>query len=76
MLLSINFKINELDKSVNVFYRLYKHILSANYKNSECYNYPLYRSFRKYGLNNFEFDVLELCKKAELNKKELDYIKL
>ena len=39
------------------------------------YNYPLYRAIRKYGLNNFTFEILEECKVSELNEKEIFYIK-
>lgn len=41
---------------------------------SHCYDYPLYRAFRKYGLENFSFEVLEECSENELNNKEKDYI--
>lgn len=34
------------------------------------YNYPLSCAFRKYGLENFEFEVLEECVQDELNQKE------
>ena len=39
-----------------------------------CYEYPLYRAFRKYGIENFEFSVLEECSSLELNEKEKYYI--
>ena len=42
---------------------------------SHSYDNPLYRSIRKYGLNNFSFEVLEECLIEELNQKERDYIK-
>lgn len=41
---------------------------------SASYNYPLYRAFRKYGLENFSFEVLEECPLEELNEKEIKYI--
>lgn len=37
-------------------------------------DYPLYRAFRKYGIENFSFEVLEECNRSELNKKEQEYI--
>ena len=40
------------------------------------YNYPLYRSFRKYGLDNFIFEILELCSFEDLNVKEQYYASL
>ena len=33
-----------------------------------------YRSIRKYGLENFSFEILEECLREELNKKEQFYI--
>jgi hypothetical protein len=38
------------------------------------YNYPLYRAMRKYGIENFTFEVLCECSATELNKKETYYI--
>ena len=35
---------------------------------------PLYRAFKKYGLKNFKFEILEECSKEELNEKEIYYI--
>lgn len=39
-------------------------------------DYPLYRAFRKYGVNNFKFEVLEECNKEELEHMEYFYILL
>lgn len=39
-------------------------------------NAPLYNAFRKYGLDNFTFEVIEECLKEELDKKEIYYIDL
>jgi group I intron endonuclease len=38
------------------------------------YNTHLYRSFRKYGLEKFSFEVLEECTVEELNQKEIYWI--
>ena len=38
------------------------------------YDYPLYRAFRKYGIENFSFEVIEKCFLEELNSKEKKYI--
>ena len=40
------------------------------------YESPLYRAIRKYGLENFTFDVLEECQICELSEKEIYYISL
>lgn len=42
---------------------------------SECYERPLYRAFRKYGLKNFSFEIIELCNSEELNEREIYWIK-
>lgn len=39
-------------------------------------NIHLQRAIQKYGLENFEFIVLEECKREELNEKEMYYIEL
>lgn len=44
-------------------------------KNSDCYNRPLYRAIRKYGIENFDFVIIELCKPEDLNDKEIYWIK-
>ncbi len=36
--------------------------------------YPLYRDMRAIGMSNFEFSVLELCEKADLDKREKYWI--
>lgn len=44
-------------------------------KNDKSYNYPLSRAIRKYGLENFSFEVIEECSEEELNVKENYWIK-
>lgn len=39
-----------------------------------CEHYPLYCAFRKYGLENFDFSVIEECDEKELNEKEIYWI--
>ena len=39
------------------------------------YNKYLQRSFNKYGIENFVFEVLEYCPKERLNEKEREWIK-
>lgn len=38
-------------------------------------NYPLYRAFRKYGVDNFTFEVLEECSLEVLDEREIFYIR-
>lgn len=43
-------------------------------ENKESYNYPLYKAFRKYGIENFKFEVVEECEIKDLDDKEIFYI--
>lgn len=36
--------------------------------------YPLYQAFIKYGVENFSFEIIDLCSEDKLNKKEEYYI--
>lgn len=45
-----------------------------NSAQKDRYEYPLYRAIRKYGLENFSFEVIEECKIEELNEREIYWI--
>lgn len=60
---SVNIKSRWADHKKNAF--------NANYKE---YNKYLYRAFRKYGLENFTFEIIEECSREELNDRENYYI--
>ncbi len=45
--------------SIRVEKRWREHCNTAFNKNSPRYNYPLYKAFRKYGLENFKFEILK-----------------
>lgn len=71
-------KINQnsyIGQSSNINKRWKNHIIASNNPNDKCYNYPLYRAFRKYGIENFSFEILEECSQNELNYKEIYWIK-
>lgn len=65
-----------IGQSKNIKYRWKNEKNDAYNSNSESYNYPLSRAFRKYGLNNFTFEVLEECNIEDLDKREQYYIDL
>ena len=65
-----------IGQSINIKRRWRNHKKDAFWKNGPDYEYPLYRAFRKYGVDNFSFEVLELCTQDELNQKEIEYILL
>lgn len=63
-----------IGQSVDILRRWRNHKETSKNPSKEAYEYPLYRAFRKYGLENFSFEILEECKKEELDIKETFYI--
>jgi len=60
-----------IGQTIDVTNRFKVHRFDGTNQNKETYNYPLYRAMRKYGLNNFEFAVLEVVKdKEQLTERE------
>ena len=62
-----------IGQSSDIKKRWKKHIEDLNNKNH--HNYHLQGAWDKYGSSNFEFVILEICDKSELDKKEEFYIK-
>ncbi len=56
-----------IGQSVDIERRLNEH------KNCKV-DKPIYRAFKKYGIDNFTFEILEECSQEELNEKEIYYI--
>lgn len=55
--------------------RKYEHIIGSTSENYPNYNYPLQCAFRKYGVDNFSFEIIEDNIPIEdIAKKEHDYI--
>lgn len=55
--------------------RFYQHKRNSIDDSSKEYNYPLYRAFRKYGVDNFSFEIIEEnIEQSELCNKEKNYI--
>lgn len=69
----INHKVY-IGQSKNLTQRLSRHKVEPFNTKSHAYEYPLYRAIRKYGIENFSFDILEECELSELNALERKYI--
>lgn len=63
-----------IGQSVNIYKRWTNHRASAFNANSKDYNIPLYQDMRKYGLQNFIFEIIEECDSKELNDREQYWI--
>ena len=55
--------------------RYKQHLYNVNHK-TDKYDYPLYAAIRKYGIENFNFEIIEnrLCIEEEIRKIQHDYI--
>lgn len=70
-----------IGKSKNIKERWAEHIRESlleqqlwdsNYRNVQT---PIHKAIRKYGKDNFKYDILEECSEEELNEKEIYWIK-
>lgn len=61
-------------KEPNIRYN--QHIYDSKHQNSHKYNYPLYQAFRKYGIENFRYDILVAkdCSEQEIREIEQKFI--
>lgn len=57
-------------------HRLSQHLYHVTHPNSSKYNYPLYCAIRKYGIDNFDYEVLDSieCDEIQLRKIEKEYM--
>lgn len=60
-----------IGQSVDVYRRLKKHIWEIKNNN----NNVLYKAFKKYGIENFTYELIEECDVEELDEKEIFYIR-
>ena len=51
--------------SKNIEERWKQHLHKYDKENRREYNYHIYRAFRKYGISNFKFEILEVCSEEE-----------
>ena len=63
-----------IGQSVNIERRWKDHRSSYKDENDHSYNTHLYRSMRKYGIENFDFSIIEICEPNQLNEKERYWI--
>lgn len=63
-----------IGQSKNIHKRWNNHKSVYNNENAHEYDYYLYRAMRKYGIENFTFDVIEECDINSLNDREIYWI--
>ena len=64
-----------IGQSVDIHERWLEHKRINNRENEKvAQSYPLYQAFKKYGLENFSFEVIEECKREQLDEKEQYWI--
>ena len=61
-------------QSIDIEERWKQHEYKAFNINSNAYNSAIHQAFRKYGVENFEYQVIELCSIEELDTKEIYWI--
>lgn len=63
-----------IGQSIDIPKRIYEHKYKAFCKEDRSYKSAIHNAFRKYGLDNFKFEILEETKIEELDEKEIYYI--
>lgn len=63
-----------IGKSINIQKRFKSHINDSFNENKSSYNHLIHKAIRKYGVENFSFDIIEQCDENELNTKEMHWI--
>ena len=63
-----------IGQSNNIYRRWKDHRCNSKNTNSADYDSVLHRAFRKYGVNNFSFDIIEECNLKDLNDREIYWI--
>lgn len=66
-----------IGQSKDIARRKKDHVTRAfnNFSTNSEYDSPLHRAMRKYGLENFSFEVIEECSKEDLDSRERYWIK-
>ena len=65
-----------IGQSVDIERRYKDHIMRAtnNFPSNPEYDSILHQAIRKYGIENFSFEIIEQCSKKDLDKKEIYWI--
>lgn len=63
-----------IGQSIDIERRWRQHKTEPFNSNADTYNTIFYRAIRKYGLDNFQFEILEQCSEDQLNEKEKYWI--
>ena len=61
-------------QSIDIARRYYQHSVNSFNSSSKEYNSYFYSAIRKYGFDNFTFEILEECEKNELDSREKYWI--
>ena len=66
-----------IGQSINIKQRWIQHKVPSSWNDPirDSYNNKLYGAFRKYGLDNFDFSIIEECAIEKLNEREIYWIK-
>lgn len=65
-----------IGQSKDIYTRWSKHIQTAKRINNDREKYPLYRAMKKYGIDNFSFEIIYRCEEWELNEWEIYFIEI
>lgn len=71
-------KINKkvyIGQSVNIKNRWESHKNNHNNANLKDFNTKFYKALRKYGIDNFSFEIVEECSKEKLDEREIYWIR-
>lgn len=63
-----------IGQTVNIYLRRMQHENPTGQDKTHQYNSEFHKDIRKYGIENFVFEILEECQQQELNNKEIYYI--
>ena len=61
--------------SKNIEHRWVAHKSESILQNHTQYNYAIHRAFRKYGINNFQFEIIEILEEDKIFEREQYWIK-